>query len=159
MEDRNEPTPFGSSSPTDDTPETAAHDHRKEYELRARCAQLRHWCRGLFDTPGAESHLAPEVVRELREAEPEMSADAALDAIRRVALGEPLPPDFVGGGNVPRLAAERERLRTAFFTVYDAQFPDDNLTDEYFQRLADMGDSVPIADILTEIERELEAGR
>ncbi|MBA4066050.1 MAG: hypothetical protein C0501_20490 [Isosphaera sp.] len=148
-----------------DTPETAAaglDPARERLLLRAQCAKLRHWCRGLLDeADGTDGVLAADVERELRATPPEMSLDEVWAVLRAVTQGEPLPPHPPASADVPGLAAERQRLAAEFFKLHDAAFPDDApFTDEYFAELADQpGSSETISEILARLEREHDGGR
>ncbi|MBX9585283.1 MAG: hypothetical protein K2X87_33675 [Gemmataceae bacterium] len=110
-------------------------------KLRAKVADLRRWCREFLADPAAGGVLPPDVAADLRAVEPAVSQDEANALYLALARGEPVPPSHPafrpGPGEPARpadaiaaLSAERERLRVAFFAVYDAAFPDDVPTEE-----------------------------
>jgi hypothetical protein len=129
---------------------------RERFRLRAQCAKLRHWCRGLLDTEGTDGVLPPEVERELRETPPGMSMDDAFAALRVISQGEPLPASAAAlTDDVTALAAERQRLSGHYFSLIDAVFPDEPpFTDEYFEELADQPPGPSISEVLDHLERE-----
>jgi hypothetical protein len=141
-----------------DTPETAAvglDPARERLLLRAQCAKLRHWCRGLLDqADGTEGVLAAEVERDLRVTQPEMSLDQVWAVLRAVSQGEPLPPHPPAAADVPELAAERRRLAAEFFKLYDAAFPDDRPpTEEELREEMKTASPQTISEIIAELER------
>lgn len=128
-------------------------------KLRAHIAKLRHWCRTLLADPASAGVLPDDLAADLRTTPPAMSEEESLDLFVRLGKGEPVPlthPAFAASAGIDfsALAAERERLRQAFFTIYDHLHPDDNLTDEYFEELIFDGPLVPMEDVLAELERE-----
>jgi hypothetical protein len=129
---------------------------RERFRLRAQCAKLRHWCRGLLDAEGGNGVLSPEIERELRETPPAMSMDDVFAALRVISQGEALPSGTAGlTGDVAALASERERLSRRYFTLLDAVFPDEvELTDEHFQELADQTVGPSISEMLDQLDRE-----
>lgn len=137
----------------------AAANRTELAKLRAHVAKLRHWCRALLADPAAVGVLADELAADLRATPPAMSEEEAMDLFLRFGKGESVPPTHPAfaasaGIDLSTLAAERERLRQAFFTLYDHLHPDDNLTDEYFAEMISEGPLVPMEDVLAELERE-----
>ncbi|MBX9627299.1 MAG: hypothetical protein K2X82_26085 [Gemmataceae bacterium] len=142
-------------------------DRRAELaKLRAKVADLRRWCREFLDDPAAAGVLPADVVADLRAVEPAVSQNEANALYLAVAKGEPVAathPAFRPGPGEPArpddavaaLTAERERLRQAFFAVYDAVFPDDVPTEAEILWGVQHPCGQSISEILDEIEREL----
>lgn len=155
-------TADGATAPPEVNGSAASHTDANRTELaklRAHIAKLRHWCRALLADPASAGVLANDLAADLRATPPAMSEDESLDLFSRLAKGEAVPtthPAFAAsaGVDLSTLAAERERLRQAFFTLYDHLHPDDNLTDEYFAEMISEGPLVPMEDVLAELERE-----
>lgn len=134
--------------------------------LRARCSNLRHWCRLLLDDPNAPPVLDTQTTAELRATPPAVEQPDADELIRRVSSGGDVPPGHplapaTADVNQLRLAltaltAEHERLRQALFALFDAAHPGDGLTDEAFFAQQLTGPLRPAAEVLSEIEREFE---
>lgn len=91
-----------------------------------------------------------------RSTEPEVAEDEGQTVVSLLARGGSLPPNHplaAPGPPLPALKAEHERLRTAFFALFDHLHPGDDLTDEYF--LAQQGGPMlSMADVLAQFERE-----
>lgn len=143
-------------------PPPAADPRVEAAKLRARCSNLRHWCRNLLTDPAADGVLPAALAADLRDTPPAMSEMEAHDLFLRLATGEPVPPThpvFAApartGADVAGLAAERERLREAFFTLYDHLYPDDVPTEEELLREMQYASERSISDILAELEQEL----
>jgi hypothetical protein len=137
-------------------PHAEADPVRERFRLLAQCAKLRHWCRGLLDAEGTTGVLSVDAERELRETPPGMSMDEVFAALRVISQGEPTPPRArTLTDDLALLAAERQRLAGHFFKLIDTVFPDDSqLTDEYFQELADQPPGPPLSDYLDQLEQE-----
>jgi hypothetical protein len=136
---------------------------REAVLLRARCSNLRHWCRALLDEPAAAGVLDGPTAADLRATAPAVGETEAHDLIGQLTRGGSIPtshrlaPPTTDANQlretVAALAAEHERLRKAFFALYDHLYPDDNLTDEYFFAQQG-GPTYSMAEVLAEIERE-----
>jgi hypothetical protein len=135
--------------------------------LRARCSNLRHWCRPLLDDPASTGVLDERTVADLRTTVPEVAESEGQTVVALVARGGSVPPNHplappddpsALGAARAALTVEHERLRKAFFALYDHLYPDDNLTEEYF--LALQGDPVgkSISEMIAEFEREYPEG-
>ena len=133
--------------------------------LRARCSNLRHWCRTLLDNPAAAGVLPEATAAELRSTTPELTEAEGQTVVALLARGGNVPPTHPLAPETmqtpvlqmtgKQLTDEHERLRTAFFALHDHLHPGDDLTDEFFLEQRQQGPSTTIADIITEFEREL----
>lgn len=150
------PEANGPATPPDRRPELA--------NLRAKVADLRRWCREFLDDPAAAGVLPADVVADLRAVEAAVSQDEANALYLAVAKGEPVPPSHPafrpGPGEPARpdeavaaLSAERERLRQAFFAVYDRLYPDDMPTEEEILRGMQGPSGPSISEMIAEYER------
>jgi hypothetical protein len=134
--------------------------------LRAKVADLRRWCREFLADPAAGGVLPADVAADLRAVEPAVSQDEANALYLALAGGEPVPPShpaFRPGPGEPAdpaaalaaLTAERERLRQAFFAVYDAVFPGDVPTEAEILWGMQHPCGMTMEEIIAEVEREL----
>lgn len=135
--------------------------------LRARCSNMRHWCWLMLSDPATTGVLVEETAAELGSTSPEVSESEGQTVVALLARGGNVPPnhplappvtDAVSlRADIARLTPEVERLRKAFFGLYDHLHPHDDLTDEYFLELRAQGSSgQSITDLIAEFERESE---
>ncbi|HEV3384522.1 MAG TPA: hypothetical protein VG097_06880 [Gemmata sp.] len=132
--------------------------------LRARCSNLRHWCRLMLEDPAATGVLPEATVTDLLWTTPEVSEPEGQVVVALLARGGNIPPNHPLAPSasdavslktaVSQLSAERERLRQAFFTLYDHLHPDDDLTEEYFLELISQGPGRSISELIADFERE-----
>jgi hypothetical protein len=132
--------------------------------LRARCSNLRHWCRALLEEPAATGVIPEATVADLLQVSPEVSEPEGQDVVALLARGgtlpanHPLAPTTIDPVSlkeaISQKSDERERLRQAFFALYDHLYPWDHLTDEYFLEQNAKGPLLSISDVIAEIERE-----
>lgn len=132
--------------------------------LRARCSNLRHWCRLMLADPAAPGVVGDAIAADICDREPEVTEPEGQTVVALLARGGNVPPnhplaparDDAGSlrAALVSLTAEHERLRTAFFALYDHLYPGDDLTDEYFLAQQGAGPMHEMADVLAEIERE-----
>ena len=137
---------------------------REVVMLRARCSNLRHWCRLLLNDPAATGALTQEIEAELRATAPEVTEPEGQVVVALLARGgnvppnHPLAPPAIEPANlratIARLSPECERLRKAFFTLYDYLHPDDDLTEEFFLEQRAQGPGPSIAELIAQFERE-----
>ena len=159
-------TPAESNGHLPPAPDPVRALEREVVLLRARCSNLRHWCDTLINDPAAAGVLDEATVANLRDTAPEVTEAEGQTVVALLARGGCVPPTHplataTANPNqlraaVAALTAEHERLRQAFFALYNHLHPDDDLTDEYF--LAQQwDDSVSLSDLIAELEREAEA--
>ena len=142
---------------------------REVVMLRARCSNLRHWCRTLLDDPAAAGVLSEPTVAELRTTPPEVTEPEGQVVVALLARGGNVPPTHPLApatldqtrlrASIPSLAAERERLRQVFFTLYDHLYPHDIPTEEDLLREMQQASEVSISELIAEFEREQEGAR
>jgi hypothetical protein len=156
------PTPESNGSPVLDRDALI----RDIVVLRARCSNLRHWCRALLDEPASAGVLDEPTTKDLRTTAPALAEADAHDLIGQLTRGGQVPANHPLAPEVDEvrelrtavasLTTEHKRLRDAFFALYDNLYPDDNLADEYF--LAQQGEpaGMSISELIAEFEREEE---
>jgi hypothetical protein len=142
---------------------------REVVMLRARCSNLRHWCRLMLEDPASAGVLSESTVADLLSVTPEISDPEGQEVVALLAQGgtipptHPLAPTTTDPVNlraiVSRLSAERERLRQAFFTLYDHVYPGDDLTEEYLLEQIAQGPGKSISELIAEFEQEAGANR
>lgn len=137
--------------------------------LRARCSNLRHWCQLMLEDPASDGVLTESTLSDLLSVEPEVSEAEGNIVIELLAGGGTLPAthpltqttiDRMNlSSSITHWIAERERLRKAFFALYDHLYPGDDLTEEYLleQHAEPMGKS--ISELIAEFESELGANQ
>lgn len=134
-------------------------------KIRAHVAKLRHWCQTLLADPATAGVLPDDLAADLRSTAPAMTEDEAMGLFLGLAKGEPVSPDHPAfrpaAGEPPRpedavaaLAAERERLRQAFFALHDHLHPDLDITEEYLLEQIASGPCYSMEEVLAELERE-----
>jgi hypothetical protein len=143
---------------------TAQDLSREVVMLRARCSNLRHWCRLMLEDPATIGVLPEDLVVDLRRVSPEVSESEGHEVVSLLTRGgnipsyHPLAPATLDpiylSAKISQLNAEREQLRQAFFSLYDRLHPGDDLTDEYFHELISQGSMLSMSEVLAEIERE-----
>jgi hypothetical protein len=135
---------------------------REVIMLRARCSNLRHWCRRMLADPVAAGVLPTPTEADLQSTTPEVSESEGQDVVALLARGGNVPPTHPLAPNshdpvdlraaAARLTPEWEGLRGAFFTLLDRLHPGDDLTDDDF--LEHPGPGITVADVIAEYERE-----
>jgi hypothetical protein len=118
----------------------------------------------LLEDPATTGVLPEATVADLLWTSPEVSEPEGQVVVALLARGgnippnHPLAPTASDAVNLKRVAsqlsAERERLRQAFFTLYDHLHPGDDLTEEYFLELISQGPGKSISELIAEFERE-----
>lgn len=144
--------------------ESSDASHREVVILRARCSNLRHWCRALLEDRATAGVLDERTLTDLRGTSPKVTEPEGQAVLALLARGgnvtpnHPLAPQADDTGSlravVTSLVAEHEQLRSAFFALYDHLHPDDHLTDEYFLAQQGAGPMRSMADVLAELEGE-----
>lgn len=166
--DRIDPHAADSASPTAEANGTPTTDRNALYRevvmLRARCSNLRHWCRALLNDPAAVDILPEAIAVDLRDTEPEVTEPEGHTVVEILARGGNVPPEHplapkLDGVDALRaslvfLTPEHERLRQAFFMLYEHLYPGDNLTDEYFLALQSEPTGPSISELIAELERD-----
>jgi hypothetical protein len=157
--------PETNGSPSD-KPEALS---REVVMLRARCSSLRHWCRLMLEDQASAGVLPKSTVADLLSVTPEISDPEGQEVVALLARGGTVPPthpltpatiDPVSlRATVSRLSAERERLRQAFFALYDHLYPGDDLTEEYLLEQIAQGPGKSISELIAEFEQESGANR
>jgi hypothetical protein len=132
--------------------------------LRARCSNLRHWCRILLDDARSTGVLDEPTVADLRAKAPEIGEAESHELISQLAHGgsvpakHPLAPATTDvtqlRETVATLTVEHERLRKVFFALHDYLHPTDDMTEEYFLTQQRAGSMRPMEEVLAEIGRE-----
>src|SRR5262249_13677737 len=61
--------------------------------LRARCSNLRHWCRALLDDPNSARILDGSTTSNLRDTPPEVTEPEGQTVVALLARGGELPPN------------------------------------------------------------------
>src|SRR5690242_16048850 len=69
-----------------------ADPYREVVMLRARCSNLRHWCRTLLNDPAAAGVLPEPTVAELRTTPPEVTEPEGQVVVSLLARGGNVPP-------------------------------------------------------------------
>ncbi len=115
---------------------------REVVMLRARCSNLRHWCRLLLEDPASTGVLDDATVADLRNLAPEVTEPEGQTVVALLARGGNIPAnhplalvkDDAGSlhPTITSLTVEHERLRRAFFALHDHLHPTDEFTEEYF---------------------------
>jgi len=144
-----------------DTPDDL---YREVIMLRARCSNLRHWCRVIHEDPASTGVLSESTVTDLLSIAPEVSEPEGQNVLSVLARGENFPPhhplapmsrDTVSlRATVSQLMAERERLRKAFFALHDHLYPGDDLTEYYLLEQIAQGPGLSMSEVVAEFERE-----
>jgi hypothetical protein len=137
---------------------------REVVMLRARCSNLRHWCRLMLEDPASSGVLPESTVTDLLSVAPEVSEPEGQEAVALLARGEKVPqahPLAPTTGDpislkatVSRLSPEWERLRQSFFKLFDHLHPGDDLTEEYLLEQRAQGPLLSMGEIIAEFERE-----
>ena len=93
--ERSEPHAAGAGSPVAESNGTHASDRgtlvREVVLLRARCSNLRHWCRLMLADPAAPGVLDEPTVADIRDLPPEIGELEAHDLICQFARGGSVP--------------------------------------------------------------------
>jgi hypothetical protein len=169
--ERTDPHTAPDSAPPPESNGASAPDRaalvREAVLLRARCSNLRHWCRTLLGDPASAGVLDETTTADLRTTVPEVAEHEGQTVIALVARGGSVPPNHplappddpsALGAARAALTVEHERLRKAFFALYDHLHPDDDLTDEYFLALQGGPAGKSISEMIAEFEREYPEG-
>jgi hypothetical protein len=149
-----------------DTPQGMS---REVVMLRARCSNLRHWCRLMLEDPASSGVLPESSMTDLLCVPPEVSEPEGQVVVALLARGGNIPPTHPLApitsdavclrATISQLAAERERLRQAFFALYDHLHPGDDLSDEYLLEQIAQGPGKSISELIAEFEQESGANR
>ena len=135
--------------------------------LRARCSNLRHWCRLMLEDPASAGVLPDSTVAELNAVAPEVSQDEGHDVVVLLARGgqieptHPLAPTtndpVVLRAAISQLTVERERLRQEFFKLYDHIYHDDDLSEDFLLEQIAQGSGRSISDIIADFTGKMGA--
>jgi hypothetical protein len=162
--------PAGNSAPGNHEANGTQSDKPRELSrevvmLRARCSNLRHWCRLLLEDPATTGVLPEATVADLLWTSPEVSEPEGQVVVALLVRGGNVPPNhpLTPAESDPvnlktaisKLSTERERLRKAFFALYDHLHPADDLTEEYFLELIAQGPSVTMGEVIAQFEKEM----
>ncbi|AMV29757.1 hypothetical protein VT84_35520 [Gemmata sp. SH-PL17] len=157
--------PADSNGYTPQSSDSADGLEREAVALRARCSNLRHWCRAILEDPATAGVLDEATAAHIRSQTPEIMEAEGQTVLALLARGGNVPPTHPLrtkeeasslGATIRALTAEHARLRRAFFALYDHLHPNDDLTDDYFLALRSQESVLSMRDALTEIEREFE---